>query len=74
MKVLAKSLRDHTSCHVSPMRSGWPLGESNTARGPAGITQWVKPAAGSKFKLDLLITENATDRNIPVAAALKSYS
>ena len=41
---------------------------------PVVGAQWVKPAAGSKFKLDLLITENATDRNIPVAAALKSYS
>lgn len=36
--------------------------------------QWVKAPAGSKFKLDLVITENAMDSHVPVAAKLKSYS
>jgi branched-chain amino acid transport system substrate-binding protein len=37
-------------------------------------TQWVKAAAGSKYKYDYVITENAADANVPVAAKLQSYS
>jgi branched-chain amino acid transport system substrate-binding protein len=37
-------------------------------------SQWVKAKPGSKFKLDLVITENANDRNVPVQAQLKPYS
>lgn len=33
-------------------------------------TQWVKAPAGSKFKFDYVITENATDPNVPVGAKL----
>jgi branched-chain amino acid transport system substrate-binding protein len=36
-------------------------------------SQWVKAAPGSKFKLDYVITENANDRSVPVAAKLKPY-
>ncbi len=36
--------------------------------------QWVAAKPGSKFKLDCVITENATDRNVPVAAKLIPYS
>lgn len=46
----------------------------NVSVTPVVGAQWVKPAQGSKFKLDISITENANDRSIPVAAALKSYS
>lgn len=67
---------------ISTLKATTMQGPVDFAKGPVpnvSVTpvvgaQWVKPAAGSKFKLDLLITENATDRNIPVAAALKSYS
>jgi branched-chain amino acid transport system substrate-binding protein len=37
-------------------------------------TQWVKAAAGSKYKYDYVITENAGDRNVPVAAKLHAYA
>ena len=67
---------------ISTLKATTMQGPVDFAKGPVpnvSVTpvvgaQWVKPAAGSKFKLDLLVTENATDRNIPVAAALKSYS
>jgi branched-chain amino acid transport system substrate-binding protein len=36
--------------------------------------QWVKAKPGSKFKLDLPITENADDPKVPVAAALRPYN
>ncbi|MDA8248118.1 MAG: ABC transporter substrate-binding protein [Rhodospirillales bacterium] len=35
--------------------------------------QWVKAKPGSRFKLDCVITENATDRNVPVSAKLMPY-
>jgi branched-chain amino acid transport system substrate-binding protein len=37
-------------------------------------TQWVKAAAGSKYKYDYVITENAADTNVPVAAKLRPYA
>ena len=36
--------------------------------------QWIKAKPGSKFKLDCVITENATDKNVPVSAKLRPYS
>ena len=38
----------------------------NVSPGPIIGTQWVKAKAGSKFKLDYPVTENATDPNVPV--------
>jgi branched-chain amino acid transport system substrate-binding protein len=35
--------------------------------------QWVKATSG-KFKLDLLITEHADDKRVPIQAKLKPYS
>lgn len=37
-------------------------------------TQWVKPSAGSKYRYEYAITENAGDRNIPVASKLLPYA
>jgi branched-chain amino acid transport system substrate-binding protein len=37
-------------------------------------TQWVKAKAGSKFKLDYVITENANDKNVPIGAQLQPYN
>jgi len=37
-------------------------------------TQWVKAAAGSKYKYDYVITENATDPNVPVGAKLLPFA
>ena len=41
--------------------------------GPIIGTQWVKAPAGSKFKLDYVITENATDKNVPISAKLLPF-
>jgi len=37
-------------------------------------TQWVKAAAGAKYKYDYVITENAADPKVPVTTKLISYS
>jgi branched-chain amino acid transport system substrate-binding protein len=37
-------------------------------------TQWVKAPANAKYKYDYVITENAADPKVPVAAKLISYS
>lgn len=47
---------------------------ANVSTVPMIGAQWVKPVSGSKFKYDYVITENVSDRKIPVAAKLKSYS
>jgi branched-chain amino acid transport system substrate-binding protein len=43
---------------------------------PASIigTQWVKAPAGSKYPLDLVITEHANDPKVPIGAKLHSFS
>jgi len=46
----------------------------NISPGPIIGTQWVKAPAGSKFKLDYVVTENATDPNVPVGAKLLPYN
>ncbi|HEY2254896.1 MAG TPA: ABC transporter substrate-binding protein, partial [Variovorax sp.] len=46
----------------------------NVSPAPIIGTQWIKSAAGSKFKFDFVITENATDPNVPVAAKLRPFN
>jgi branched-chain amino acid transport system substrate-binding protein len=46
----------------------------NVATGPIIGTQWVKAAAGSKFKLDYVVTDHVTDPNVPIAAKLLPYN
>ena len=46
----------------------------NVASGPIIGTQWVKAAAGSKFKLDYVVTDHVTDPNVPIAAKLLPYN
>ncbi len=46
----------------------------NVSPGPIIGTQWVKAAPGSKFRLDYVVTENATDPNVPVSAKLLPYN
>ncbi len=36
--------------------------------------QWIKAKRGSKYKLDLVIVDNADDRNVPIGAKLQPYS
>jgi branched-chain amino acid transport system substrate-binding protein len=47
---------------------------ANVSPGPIIGTQWVKAPAGSKFALDYVVTEHATDPNVPVAAKLIAYN
>ena len=47
---------------------------ANVSPGPIIGTQWVKAKAGSKFALDYVVTEHATDPNVPVAAKLIAYN
>lgn len=44
----------------------------NVASGPIIGTQW-QASEGGKFRFDYVITENATDRNVPVSGTLKPY-
>nr|WP_314086066.1 ABC transporter substrate-binding protein [uncultured Shinella sp.] len=46
----------------------------NVSPGPIIGTQWVKAPEGSKFPLDYVVTENATDPNVPVGAKLLAYN
>ena len=46
----------------------------NVSPGPIIGSQWVKAKPGSKFKLDIVVTEHATDPNVPIAAKLALYN
>jgi branched-chain amino acid transport system substrate-binding protein len=46
----------------------------NVSPGPIIGAQWVKAKPGSKFKLDYLVTEHATDPNVPIEAKLIAYN
>ena len=45
----------------------------NVSTAPIIGTQWVKAPAGSKFKLDYVVTEHVTDPSVPVQAKLLPY-
>jgi branched-chain amino acid transport system substrate-binding protein len=47
---------------------------ANVSPGPIIGTQWVPAKEGSKFKFDYVVTENATDPNVPVEAKLVPYN
>lgn len=46
----------------------------NVSPGPILGAQWVKAPEGSKFPLEYVLTENATDPNVPVSAKLIAYN
>ena len=46
----------------------------NVASGPIIGTQWVKAPAGSKFKLDYVVTDHVTDPSVPIGAKLIPYN
>ncbi len=67
---------------MSSLKVMTPVGELDFTKGPvpncypmvfAGA-QWDNAKAGSKFKVDLTIIENADDPKIPVAAKLRPYN
>ncbi|TPK98446.1 ABC transporter substrate-binding protein [Mesorhizobium sp. B2-4-12] len=47
---------------------------ANVSPGPIIGTQWVAAKEGSKFPLDYVVTENATDPKVPVGAKLLPYN
>ena len=47
---------------------------ANVSPGPIIGTQWVPAKEGSKFKFDYVVTENATDPNVPVESKLVPYN
>lgn len=47
---------------------------ANVSPGPIIGTQWVAAKEGSKFPLDYVVTENATDPKVPVQAKLQPYN
>ncbi len=67
---------------LSRLKTKTMVGEVDFTRGPVPNVfatpiigaQWVKAKPGSRFKLDYVITENATDHNVPVTAKLIPYS
>ncbi len=66
---------------ISTLKADTTVGTVDFTKGPVPNcvntpiigTQWVKAKAGSKFKLDYVITENANDKNVPVGAQLQPY-
>jgi len=46
----------------------------NVASGPIIGTQWIKAPKASRWKLDYVVTEHATDPNVPIQAKLVPYS
>ncbi len=67
---------------ISTLRRPTTVGVIDFTKGPVPNcfdtdiigSQWVKAKPGSKFKLDLVITENANDKNVPVQAQLQPYN
>jgi branched-chain amino acid transport system substrate-binding protein len=67
---------------LSKLQVMTPVGQIDFGKGPfpnvfpmifAG-TQWVNAKPGSKFKLDMVVTDNADDPNVPVGAQLVPYN
>jgi branched-chain amino acid transport system substrate-binding protein len=46
----------------------------NVSPGPIIGTQWIRAAPGSRYKLDYVVTEHATDPNVPISAKLAPYA
>ncbi len=67
---------------ISTLRASTTVGTIDFTKGPVPNcvntpiigTQWVKAKPGSKYKLEMPITENANDKNVPVQAELKPYN
>lgn len=67
---------------LSTLKTTTMMGKVDFTKGPVPNVsptamigaQWVKAISGSKWKLDYVLTENAGDKTVPVAAKFKSYS
>lgn len=66
---------------IATLKVNTPMGHLDWTKGPVKNVvdtiipgcQWVKSTPGSKFPLDLLMTEHAQDPSIPIQARLKPY-
>ncbi len=66
---------------ISTLRADTTVGVVDFTKGPVPNcvntpiigTQWVKAKPGGKFKLDLVVTENVNDKNVPIGAQLQPY-
>lgn len=66
---------------IPTLRVETPVGVIDWSKGPVKNVakdvlvgcQWLKSASGSKFPLDLLITEHSEDPSIPIQTKLKPY-
>jgi branched-chain amino acid transport system substrate-binding protein len=67
---------------LSTLKVMTPVGQLDWTKGPvrnvvpmifAG-TQWVKSKPGSKFPVDMVVTDNADDPNVPIGAKLLPYN
>ena len=67
---------------LSTLKVMTPVGQLDFTKGPfpnvfpmifAG-TQWVVAKPGSKFKLDMIVTDNADDPNVPLGGKLVPYN
>jgi branched-chain amino acid transport system substrate-binding protein len=74
--------RDALAKALGALKVMTPVGELDFTKGPfpnvypmifAG-TQWTNAKPGSKFKLDMIVTNNADDPQVPVGAQLVPYS
>ena len=67
---------------MSTLKTVTPLGPIDFTKGPVPNVsttpiigcQWVKAKPGSKYKLDLPITEHADDPKVPIGATLRPYN
>jgi len=67
---------------ISTLKTTTMMGPIDFTKGPVPNVsatqmigaQWIKAPAGSKHKLDYVITENANDHSVPVAVKLTPYS
>jgi branched-chain amino acid transport system substrate-binding protein len=67
---------------LSTLKVMTPVGQLDWTKGPvpnvfpmifAG-TQWLKSKPGSKFPVDMVVTDNADDPNVPIGAKLLPYN
>jgi branched-chain amino acid transport system substrate-binding protein len=74
--------RESVAKALSTLKVMTPVGQLDWSKGPfpnvypmvfAG-TQWVTAKPGGKFKLDMVVTDNADDTNIPIGAKLVPYN
>ncbi len=47
---------------------------ANVCPTPLIGAQWIKAKPGSKYKLDLVVVDNADDSNVPIGAKLRPYA